>query len=206
MFTAAQTHSQEGSHLGDEAHVLSCTLYEANKIWHQYVFYWGRGRGPTHESQRFDYRTCSLHVHMSLGKPLNPTLLSLISVWVCNYSWWAGGALHGSLCHQCVNGWMLNYFVKLIEWSLILEKLYINSPFTEVSVIIMLLLFVSTTKKCMLYHYNSRNKCLNSQVNPWGFWANWCGNMKHVVFVLFYTAVFMFCTACSHLSDWHFIW
>ena len=26
--------------------------------------------------------------------------------WTPNCSWWAVGTVHGSLCHQCVNGWM----------------------------------------------------------------------------------------------------
>lgn len=53
------------------------------------------------------------HVKVSLGWILNPKLLLLAVPLVCGcvyeccyWSWWAGGALHGSLCHQCVKWWM----------------------------------------------------------------------------------------------------
>ena len=53
------------------------------------------------------------HVKVSLGWILNPKLLLLAVPLVCGcvyeccyWSWWAGGALHGSLRHQCVKWWM----------------------------------------------------------------------------------------------------
>ena len=42
--------------------------------------------------------------------PAPPSCISWARYWTPNCSWWAVGALHGSLCHQCMNvclnGWM----------------------------------------------------------------------------------------------------
>lgn len=84
----------------------------------------GREVGHQSEGRWFDSWPCSLHVKISFSKILKPKSLSLVCecVYVCCYrSWWAGGASHSSLCHQCmnvcVNGGMLICFVKCFDWS-----------------------------------------------------------------------------------------
>ena len=68
----------------------------------------------------------SMSLRNVLGKMLKPTFFrTSISVWVCmnGYcSWWAGGFLNGSSCHQCLNGGMLTHVVKHPGCSVRLQK------------------------------------------------------------------------------------
>lgn len=87
------------------------------------------------------FQAPAVQVKVSSGKTMNPKFLpvALPSVYACMngyLSWWAGGTSHGSLCHQCVNGWLLTCVVKRFEWLLRLKMHFVSTvqlPFKNTS-------------------------------------------------------------------------
>ena len=65
------------------------------------------GCGSVGRAGRLVIGRSPVRIKVSLSKILNPKFCS----------WWAVGALHGSLRHQCVNGWMWHVLFSALTWK-----------------------------------------------------------------------------------------